>query len=38
MKITFSQETDTDFRQHRDYLRRKGKTDGHKYQNMNWIE
>lgn len=32
MRIKFSPKTDDDFRKHRDYLRRVGKSDGHKYQ------
>jgi len=32
MKVRYSKNTDEDFRKHRDYLRRTGKTDGHKYQ------
>lgn len=33
MKIRYSKETENDFKKHRDYLKRKGKSDGHKYQN-----
>lgn len=32
MDIKFTRKTDSDFRKHRDYLRRTGKSDGHKYQ------
>lgn len=32
MRVSFSKGTDEDFANHRDYLRRTGKTDGHKYQ------
>ena len=32
MKVKFSNKTDKDFLRHRDYLSRKGKSDGHKYQ------
>lgn len=32
MDIKFTRKTDSDFRKHRDYLRRRGKSDGHKYQ------
>ena len=31
MEIKFTRKTDSDFRKHRDYLRRTGKSDGHKY-------
>lgn len=33
MKVRFSEKTKEDFRKHREYLRRTGKPDGHKYQN-----
>lgn len=32
MKVRFSPNTDDDFRKHKDYLRRKGKSDGHGFQ------
>lgn len=32
MKVSYSPETKEDFRKHREYLRRTGKSDGHKYQ------
>ena len=32
MEIKFTRKTDSDFRKHRDYLRRTRKSDGHKYQ------
>ena len=32
MEVEFTRKTDKDFRRHRDYLRRIGKSDGHKYQ------
>ena len=32
MEIEFTRKTDKDFRKHREYLRRTGKADGHKYQ------
>ena len=32
MKVIFSKKTKDDFKKHRDYLIRKGKSDGHKYQ------
>ncbi len=32
MKVKYSKDTNTDFRKHREYLTRQGKSDGHKYQ------
>ena len=32
MKVKYSKSTQEDFRKHRDYLTRTGKSDGHKYQ------
>jgi len=32
MEVEFTRKTNKDFRRHRDYLRRIGKSDGHKYQ------
>ena len=32
MKVQYSKDTKSDFKKHREYLTRQGKSDGHKYQ------